>query len=43
MELSNKQELIKELRTYELVDQYLFHTEMALSVLNFLEAKEVKK
>ena len=38
----NKQELIKELRTYELVDQYLFHTEMALSTLSFLVAKEVK-
>lgn len=39
----NKQELIKELRTYLLVDQLLFHTECALSYLNFLEAKEVLK
>lgn len=37
----NKQELIRELRTYELVDQYLFHTEAALGYLDFLEAKEV--
>jgi hypothetical protein len=37
----NKQELIRELRTYQLVDQYLFHTEVALQFLNFIEAKEV--
>ncbi len=36
-----KQELIKELRTYQLVDQYLFHTEVALQSLTFIEAKEV--
>ena len=38
----NKQELIKELRTYQLVDQYLFHTEAALGALTFIESKEVK-
>ena len=37
----NKQELIRELRAYQLVDQYLFHTETALQFLNFIEAKEV--
>jgi len=37
----NKQELIRELRTYKLVDQYLFHTSMALLFLSFIEAKEV--
>jgi len=37
----NKQELIKELRAYQLVDQYLFHTEAALQFLYFIEAKEV--
>lgn len=37
----NKQELIAELRTYKLVDQYLFHTEKALETLTFVEAKEV--
>jgi hypothetical protein len=38
----NKQELIRELRTYQLVDQYLFHTEATLQTLTFIEAKEVK-
>ena len=38
----NKQELIRELRTYQLVDQYLFHTEAALGALTFIESKEVK-
>ena len=37
----SKQALIAELRTYVLVDQYLFHTEGSLSGLHFLEAKEV--
>lgn len=36
-----KQELIKELRTYKLVDQYLFHSTLALQYLSFIEAKEV--
>ena len=34
----NKQELIRELRTYKLVDQMLFHTEKALEKLRFLES-----
>lgn len=37
----DKQELIRELRTYKLVDQYLFHTSPALQFLSFIEAKEV--
>lgn len=37
----NKQELIRELKTYKLVDQYLFHSEQALQFLTFIEAKEV--
>ena len=37
----NKQELIRELRTYKLVDHYLFHTSPALQYLSFIEAKEV--
>lgn len=37
----DKQELIKELKAYKLVDQYLFHTEAALQFLTFTEAKEV--
>ena len=39
--LMNKQALIAELRTYKLVDQYLFHTMEALQTLTFIEAKEV--
>ena len=41
--LISKQLLIAELKTYKLVDQYLFHTERALQSLKFTEAKEVKK
>ena len=37
----DKQNLISELRAYKLVDQYLFHTDMALKALKFIEAKEV--
>lgn len=36
-----KEELIKRLKTYKLVDQYLFHTEASLRFLNYKEAKEV--
>lgn len=37
----NKQELIRELKTYRLVDQYLFHTEVALKYLAFVDGKEI--
>jgi len=37
----SKQELIRELKTYKLVDQYLFHTSPSLQYLTFVEAKEV--
>lgn len=30
--------LIRELKTYKLVDQYLFHTEKALTALHFIES-----
>lgn len=40
--LINKQELIKELKTYTLVDQLLFHTQKSLSLLSFVEAKEIE-
>lgn len=40
--LLNKQELIKELRTYTLVDQLLMHTEESLKSITFIEAKEIK-
>lgn len=37
----SKENLLAELKTYELADQYLFHTERALQILTFIEAKEV--
>ena len=37
----DKQSLIRELKTYNLVDQFLFHTDKSLSYLHFIEAKEV--
>ena len=37
----SKQNLLAELRTYDLVDQYLFHTEQALKALTFVQAKEI--
>lgn len=39
--LISKQQLIADLKTYKLVDQYLFHTEAAIQALSFVEAKEV--
>lgn len=39
--LLDKEGLIRELRTYELVDQFLFHTEQSIQYLTFIEAKEV--
>ena len=35
--------LIRELKTYKLVDQYLFHTEKSLSALHFTEAIKIRK
>lgn len=37
----SKQALIAELKTYKLVDQYLFHTEQSLNSITFIEAKEI--
>lgn len=34
--------LIQELKTYKLVDQYLFHTERALVAIKYIESIEVK-
>ena len=34
--------LIQELKTYKLVDQYLFHTEKSLLAIKFVESKEIK-
>ena len=39
--LIDKKTLISELKTYKLVDQYLFHTTEALQYMKFIEAKEV--
>lgn len=38
----DKQSLARELKTYKLVDQYLFHTNESLKHLSFIEAKEVE-
>lgn len=38
----SKQNLIAELKTYKLVDQYLFHTSKSLEAIRFIKAVEVK-
>lgn len=35
--------LIRELKTYKLVNQYLFHTEKALAALHFIESIKIDK
>ena len=35
--------LMRELKTYKLVDQYLFHTEKALESLKFIDSIQIKK
>ena len=35
--------LIRELKTYKLVDQYLFHTEKSLAALRFVESIKIEK
>ena len=40
--LLNKQNLIAELKTYKLVDQYLFHTVKSLRAIRFIEAKQIQ-
>jgi hypothetical protein len=39
----DKVTLIKELKTYRLVDQYLFHTERSLQFLKFETANKIEK
>ncbi len=39
----SKQNLIAELKTYRLVDQYLFHSQTAINYLTFIEAKRVQQ
>ena len=38
----SKAELIARLKTYKLVDQFLFHTPQSLSTIKFVGYKEVK-
>lgn len=40
-ELLDKEGLIKELKTYKLVDQMLFHTDKSLKYLKYIEVKEI--
>jgi len=40
--LLNKQDLIRELKTYELVDQLLMHTDESLKAITFVESSEIK-
>lgn len=40
-DIIGKDELKKRLKTYKLVDQYLFHTKESLRFLNYLESKEI--
>ena len=37
-----KAELIRRLKTYKLVDQLLFHTEVSLGTLKFIDYKEIR-
>lgn len=39
--LLSKQNLIAELKTYKLVDQYIFHTPKALEAISFIKATEI--
>lgn len=39
--LLTKKNLIDELKTYTLVDQYLFHTEQSLQCLSFIKADKI--
>lgn len=40
-DLLDKEGLIKELKTYKLVDQMLFHTDKSLKYLRYIESKEI--
>ena len=40
--LMSKQNLLAELKTYELVDRYLFHSEQSLQLLTFTKANEIQ-
>ena len=38
----DEEQTIRQLKTFKLVDQYLFHTEKALDYLRFLKAEEIR-
>ena len=40
--LLTKQNLISELKTYTLVDQYLFHTTKSLQAISFIKARQIQ-
>jgi hypothetical protein len=40
--LLTKQNLIAELKTYKLVDQYLFHTTKSLKAIRFIKANQIQ-
>lgn len=40
-DLLDKEGLIKELKTYKLIDQMLFHTDKSLKYLRYIESKEI--
>ena len=39
--LIDKQTLISELKTYKLIDQYLFHSEKSLEFIHYIDAEEI--
>ena len=39
--LIDKQTLISELKSYKLIDQYLFHSEKSLEFIHFIDAEEI--
>lgn len=41
--LLSKSTLINELKTYRLVDQFLFHTNKALHTIKFINAEEIRR
>lgn len=41
--LISKTTLINELKTYRLVDQFLFHTDNGIKTIKFLNAEEIKR
>ena len=38
----DEEQTIRQLKTFKLIDQYLFHTDKALAYLRFLKAEEIR-